>query len=130
MLIVTILNAILTVVSTISKIISKTLWYKNIFKYVGVVATRKFKPAKQYHKYAIIIAARNERTVIGNLIDSVNRQNYPKDMLDIFGLYVKINPLTADELNLVKEWMNARNEKDFEKADILRKEITENGIKL
>ena len=84
MLIVTILNAIWTVVSTISKIISKTLWYKNIFKYVGVVATRKFKPAKQYHKYAIIVAARNERTVIGNLIDSIKRQNYPEDMLDIF----------------------------------------------
>ena len=84
MVIVAILNAIWTVVSTISKIISKTLWYKNIFKYVGVFATRKFKPAKQYHKYAIIVAARNERTVIGNLIDSVKRQNYPKDMLDIF----------------------------------------------
>ena len=84
MIVVAILNAIWTVVSTISKIISKTLWYKNIFKYVGVVATRKFKPAKQYHKYAIIVAARNERTVIGNLIDSVKRQNYPEDMLDIF----------------------------------------------
>ncbi len=84
MLIVAILNAIWTVVSTISKIISKTLWYKNIFKYVGVVATRKFKPAKQYHKYAIIVAARNERTVIGNLIDSIKRQKYPEDMLDIF----------------------------------------------
>ncbi len=82
--IVAVLNAIWTVVSTISKIISKTLWYKNIFKYVGVVATRKFKPAKQYHKYAIIVAARNERTVIGNLIDSIKRQNYPEDMLDIF----------------------------------------------
>ncbi len=82
--IVAVLNAIWTVVSTVSKIISKTLWYKNIFKYVGVVATRKFKPAKQYHKYAIIVAARNERTVIGNLIDSIKRQNYPEEMLDIF----------------------------------------------
>ncbi len=82
--VVAILNAIWSVVSTISKVISKTLWYKNIFKYVGIVATRKFKPAKQYHKYAVIVAARNERTVIGNLIDSVKRQNYPEDMLDIF----------------------------------------------
>ena len=82
--IVAVLNAIWTVISAISKVISNTLWYKNIFKYVGVVATRKFKPAKKYHKYAIIVAARNERTVIGNLIDSVKRQNYPEDMLDIF----------------------------------------------
>ena len=53
-----------------------------------------------------------------------------KDMLDIFGLYVKINPLTKEELTLVKEWINARNEKDFEKADVLRKEITDKGIVL
>ena len=53
-----------------------------------------------------------------------------KDMLDIFGLYVNINPLTSNELELVREWMNARNEKDFEKADILRKEISEKGIVL
>ena len=82
--IVVVLNAIWTVVSTISKIISKTLWYKNIFKCVGIVATRKFKPAKECHKYAIIVAARNESTVIGNLIDSIKRQNYPEDKLDIF----------------------------------------------
>ena len=82
--IIAILNLIWTVIETISKSISRAFWYKNIFKYVGIFATRKFKPAKEYHKYAIIVAARNERNVIGNLIDSVNRQNYPKDKLDIF----------------------------------------------
>ena len=53
-----------------------------------------------------------------------------KDMLDIFGLYVEISPLTEEELTLVNEWMNARNEKNFEKADILRNEINEKGIRL
>ncbi|MBO5089535.1 MAG: glycosyltransferase family 2 protein [Clostridia bacterium] len=94
--IVAVLNAIWTVIRTISKIISKTLWYKNIYKCVGVVATRKFKPAKQYHKYAIIVAARNERTVIGNLIDSIKRQNYPEDMLDIFVVADNCTDDTAD----------------------------------
>ena len=83
-MVIVILNVIWSVVQTISKTISKILWYKNIYKWVGIVATRKFKKAKQYHKYAIIVAARNEQTVIGNLIDSVKRQNYPEDMLDIF----------------------------------------------
>ncbi len=82
--IVIILNAIITVMNAITKFISKTLWYKNIFKYVGIVATRKFKPAKEYHKYAIIVAARNEENVIGNLIESIRMQNYPEDKLDIF----------------------------------------------
>lgn len=82
--IVVILNAIISVMNAITKFISNLLWYKNIFKYVGVFATRKFKPAKNYHKYAVIVAARNEENVIGNLIESVRMQNYPEDMLDIF----------------------------------------------
>ena len=53
-----------------------------------------------------------------------------KDMLDIFGIFVNINPLSKEEKTLVNEWMNARNEKDFEKADMLRKEITDKGIVL
>ncbi len=35
------------------------------------------------HKFSIIIAARNEEAVIGNLIDSLKKQNYNKDYYDI-----------------------------------------------
>ena len=38
---------------------------------------------KKKNKFSIIIAARNEEAVIGNLIDSLNKQNYPKDKFDI-----------------------------------------------
>ena len=51
---------------------------------IGIFFTRKFKPAKNKHKYAKCIAARNEDKVIGNLIDSINKQKYPKDLLTIF----------------------------------------------
>ena len=40
--------------------------YKTVYWIVGIFFTRKFKPAKNYHKYAILIAARNEEKVIGN----------------------------------------------------------------
>lgn len=36
------------------------------------------------NKYAILIAARNEEQVIGNLIDSLNSQNYPREYFDIY----------------------------------------------
>ena len=39
--------------------------------------------SKKKNKFSIIIAARNEEAVIGNLIDSLNKQNYPKDKFDI-----------------------------------------------
>ena len=50
----------------------------------GLFFTRKFKPAKNKHKYAICIAARNEEKVIGNLLDSINKQDYPKELITVF----------------------------------------------
>ena len=45
--------------------------------------SRKYE-AKSNHRYACIIAARNEGEVIGQLIDSINWQNYPKELVDVF----------------------------------------------
>ena len=54
------------------------------YKLIGLFFTRKFKPAKNYHKYAIMIPARNEESVIGNLIDSIRKQDYPSELITIF----------------------------------------------
>ena len=51
---------------------------------IGFFFTRKFKPAKKQHKYAVCIAARNEEAVIGNLLDSIKRQDYPSELVTIF----------------------------------------------
>ena len=42
---------------------------------------RKYKPTK---KMAVLIAARNESSVIGHLLESLNKQDYPKDLYDVF----------------------------------------------
>ena len=60
------------------------LFYKNIYKVLGLLFTRKFKPAKKKHKYGIVISARNEKNVIGNLLESINKQDYPKELLTVF----------------------------------------------
>lgn len=52
------------------------------------------------------------------------------DMLYILGIQVDIKPLTLEELEVVREWMNARKAKDFEKADQARSKIMELGIRL
>lgn len=39
--------------------------------------------AGKFHKYAAIIAARNESKVIGELLESLKLQNYPSELLDI-----------------------------------------------
>ncbi len=58
--------------------------YKTFYFVIGMFFTRKFKPAKHQHKYAILIAARNEKNVIGNLLDSISKQDYPSELLKIF----------------------------------------------
>lgn len=45
---------------------------------------RKKKPVvPPQTRFAVLIAARNEETVIGSIIESLIRQNYPKDLYDI-----------------------------------------------
>jgi len=55
-----------------------------IYSIIGFFVTKKFPEAKHNHKYAIMIAARNEEAVIGNLIDSINSQDYPSELVTVF----------------------------------------------
>lgn len=68
----------------IGTVLAIMTFYKNIYIFIGLFFTRKFKPAKKNHKYAVLIAARNEKNVIGNLLDSINKQDYPNDLVTVF----------------------------------------------
>lgn len=72
---------ILGIVGTFVAILSK---HETIYMLIGLFFTRKFKPAKNMHKYAILIPARNEAPVIANLIESIHKQDYPQDLIAIF----------------------------------------------
>lgn len=54
--------------------------------YLLAVHYKKAKPHQQekMHRYAVLIAARNEEGVIGQLIESVRRQNYSQELLDVY----------------------------------------------
>ena len=53
------------VYNVIGSVLTILMAYKTIYWLIGLFFTRKFKPAKKKHKYAILIAARNEKNVIG-----------------------------------------------------------------
>lgn len=55
--------------------------YFSISGFVGIILRSKvkFKEAKKKNFFAIVIAARNEERVIGNLLESLNNLDYPKD---------------------------------------------------
>lgn len=51
--------------------------YYTVYAIVGLFATRHFAPAKRRHRYAIVIAARNEEAVIGRLLESIPPAGLP-----------------------------------------------------
>ena len=81
-------------------IIGAFLFHKGFYFILGMFFTRKFRPAKKKHKYGICIAARNEKYVIGNLLDSINKQDYPKDLYKVF---VVADNCTDDTAEIAKK---------------------------
>ncbi len=60
------------------------------------VKPKKFKDVEQVHRYAIMISARNEENVIGYLIDSIQANDYPQDLLDIYVVADNCTDSTAE----------------------------------
>lgn len=58
--------------------------YQFIYVFVALIKAPIKFTAKANHKYAVIIAARNEEAVISQLIASLRNQKYPKELVDIF----------------------------------------------
>lgn len=79
-----------TILMTIYNIINITIIvYVAYYIITGIFAfiNNKKKRIRNYrakHKLAVVIAARNEEKVINNLIDSLKKQNYPKNLYEIF----------------------------------------------
>jgi len=66
-------------------IITILVFYKTIYKNIGFfVKAKKFEPAPKTKKYGIVIAARNEELVIGNLVNSLHDQTYPRENFRVF----------------------------------------------
>lgn len=60
--------------------------YSYQFVYLAVPFLKRDRPSGpgKYHRYAVLIAARNEETVIAQLIESIRSQDYPSDRVTIF----------------------------------------------
>ena len=75
-----------------------TICYSYQLFYIFKVLTTKQPQltAKKNHRYAVLISARNEETVIGNLIHSIKVQNYPTELIDIFVVADNCTDRTAE----------------------------------
>ena len=94
------IDLIITILTVSTSVISYLYVYKNIYYVVGIFATRKFPPAANQHKYAVLVAARNEAPVIGNLLESIRMQDYPPELVTVF---VVADNCTDDTARLARE---------------------------
>ncbi len=108
--------------------------YQVLYAIVGFIYRKPVKIVGEpsaYHKFAVIIAARNERTVIANLIDSIKNQNYPKDALDVIVIADNCTDDTAEICRRAGAIVYEReNQKLIGKGyalDFLFKEMMQNG---
>ena len=58
--------------------------YQFLYIPISWFAAKKPAPPAGAHRFAVLIAARNEQEVIGNLIDSIKAQDYPEKLIKIF----------------------------------------------
>ena len=79
-------------------------FYQFIYIVIALIGDNKKKQdtyeAKKLHKFAFIIAARNEQAVIGNLINSIKQQNYPAELIDVI---VVADNCTDDTAQIARE---------------------------
>lgn len=70
--------------------------YQFFYIFVGLLKKPKTYTALNNHRYAVVISARNERSVIGQLIQSIKAQDYPTDLVDVFVVADNCTDDTAD----------------------------------
>lgn len=75
---------LIRIIGILASIVSIMYAPRAVYAVVGFFKTRKFPKAGKQHKYAVMIAARNEEKVIGKLIESIQQQDYPGELVDIF----------------------------------------------
>ncbi|MCH5212583.1 MAG: glycosyltransferase family 2 protein [Oscillospiraceae bacterium] len=66
--------------------------------YILVPYIKKDRPQgeAQKNRFAVLISARNESHVIKNLIDSINKQTYPRELIDVYVVADNCTDNTAD----------------------------------
>ncbi|WP_374049912.1 MULTISPECIES: glycosyltransferase family 2 protein [unclassified Sedimentibacter] len=69
---------------TIFIILTGFYFYQLFYVFVGLFRKSKIMYAENNNRYAVIIAARNESAVIGQLLKSLKKQDYPSSLVDVY----------------------------------------------
>lgn len=79
------MNRLIFIMTAIVQIIIYSiLIYYFVLGIFGIFKKEEEKVKEPMRKFAVIVAAHNEELVIGKLIESLLKQNYPRELFDIF----------------------------------------------
>jgi len=100
------------------------------YQSLGWIKRRETSP-KEYvpqKKFALIVAAHNEEAVIGHIVDSLFRQNYPRNLFDVYVVADNCTDRTAEIAEehgaiVYKRYNNSARERDMPWSGCLKKYI-------
>ena len=76
--VVTIMNFVLAVLFFLA------YFYQLVYIVIGLIRRKpKYRDAQKNHRIAVVVSARNEQVVLPHLIDSIRKQDYPQELVDI-----------------------------------------------
>ena len=78
------MQTVITINAVIMALFFVCYSYQFFYVAVALLKRKKFTCRNENHRIAVLIAARNEENVIGQLLDSIRAQSYPMDRVDIF----------------------------------------------
>lgn len=80
--------------------------------YLIIPFIKKDKPHKdtKLHRYAVLISARNEETVISTIVDSIHHQDYPQELTDIYVIADNCTDKTAEAAEKAGAIVYVRND--------------------
>lgn len=89
---------ILSILDTLMAIVGgASLLYQVVCILAGLFAKQvRFPKVDMDNRYAVLISARNEESVVGNLIHSIRGQTYPCELIDIWLVADNCTDATAD----------------------------------
>lgn len=70
--------------AVIGALLTVLLSYQAVYLFVPFLKKKKFDSSKEERTFGVLIAARNEEDVIGQLIQSIKKQDYPANKIKIF----------------------------------------------
>ncbi len=58
--------------------------YQAVYFFIPYFKKEKEHKKEEMHRFAVLVAARNEEAVIGQLIESIQMQDYPSELVDVY----------------------------------------------